>query len=678
MKEVIVISKAHLDLGFTDFAQNVKRKYLQDFIPCAIDLADKLNTGEQDKKFVWTLGSWLIKEALDSGDDVLKSKVEKALKDGNLAPHALPFTTHTELLDEDLLEYGLSIVDRLDAISGSKTIAAKMTDVPGHTAAIVPALAKHGIKLLHVGVNGAAAMPQVGECFVWKYQDYEVVVIYDAGYGGVFAIPYTDTVLYFDHAHDNGGVRRQGRVVKNLAKIQAQYPDYKVRAGRLDDVAQEVWKVKDKLPVYEGEIGDTWIHGVASDPYKTAAMRTLCRLKDKWLQEGSMRKDSEEYRRFADCLLCVAEHTWGLDMKTHLADTENYLKADFAKARKQDVVKIKNPFGAFPFSFLSWVDNTFGKKSYRYSAMEKSWAEQRNYIDNAIKALEQNHAQQAVKALEILRPAQMPSTDYDKEYEFGNRIDYGDYSMSVNESGGITLLHNGKTILNAKNSAILSYRSYGASDYDYWSEHYMRSHVKWAVHDYLRPSLCRYDSYPQGEFDYKAKRAVYSQDDDGAEVSVDMSCDKILCDELGAPHKVKIVYTLSKNGLGVRIVWTDKDAVRTTESIAAHLYPCSDKITYVKTGKRISPDNVVAGGNRKLSVIEKAEFEVEQAKYSMSSVQAALVASDGGNILRFDDKSADSCAGGLSYILYDNVWGTNFPLWYEENAFFEFELREQK
>ena len=29
---------------------------------------------------------------------------------------------------------------------------------------------------------------------------------------------------------------------------------------------------------------------------------------------------------------------------------------------------------------------------------------------------------------------------------------------------------------------------------------------------------------------------------------------------------------------------------------------------------------------------------------------------------------------GISYVLYNNVWGTNFPLWYEDNASFEFEI----
>ena len=123
MKKVIVVSKTHLDLGFTDYAENIRRKYIDAFIPEAIELAEKVNT-DTKKHFIWTTGSWIIKEALN--DESCKDKLKKALIDGNIAPHAMPFTTHTELLDVDSLDFGLSIVDSLDEIRGRKTVAAKI------------------------------------------------------------------------------------------------------------------------------------------------------------------------------------------------------------------------------------------------------------------------------------------------------------------------------------------------------------------------------------------------------------------------------------------------------------------------------------------------------------------------------------------------------------------------
>ena len=141
MKKVFVVSKTHLDLGFTDYAENIRRKYIESYIPGAISLAKQLNTPNK-KQFIWTTGSWILKEALQDEDTARRKNLEYAIRRGDIVPHAMPFTTHTELLDEETLNYGLSIVDDLDALRGRKTVAAKMTDVPGHTRSLVPLLAK--------------------------------------------------------------------------------------------------------------------------------------------------------------------------------------------------------------------------------------------------------------------------------------------------------------------------------------------------------------------------------------------------------------------------------------------------------------------------------------------------------------------------------------------------------
>ena len=328
MKKVIVVSKTHLDLGFTDFASRIKRKYIEEYIPGAISLAEQLNQNGS-KKFIWTTGSWILKEALLKGDRMQRERLKKAIAQGNIVPHAMPFTTHTELLDEDTLDYGLSIADDLDKLRGRKTTAAKMTDVPGHTKALVPLLAKHGIKLLHIGVNGASALCKVPPCFLWRCGGAEVVVVYSGDYGGAFQSDLVDEVLYFDHTLDNRGTPAPSKIIGKLEKIKAEFPGYTVEAGTLDEFADVIWEKRHELPVVTSELGDTWIHGAAADPYKAAALRELTALKNEWLQSGEMVRNSEEYIGFTDNLMCIAEHTCGMDMKTYLGDYENYLKKDF-------------------------------------------------------------------------------------------------------------------------------------------------------------------------------------------------------------------------------------------------------------------------------------------------------------------------------------------------------------
>ena len=250
MKKVFVVSKTHLDLGFTDYAEVIRKKYIDTFIPSAVDLAERVNKPNK-KSFVWTTGSWILKEALKNGTDEQRQRLVNAIKKGDIVAHAYPFTTHTELLDRDTLDYGLSIVDMIDEIRGRKTVAAKMTDVPGHTRGIVKLLAQHGIKLLHIGVNGASALPEVPDCFLWKSGEHEVVVIYSGDYGGAFKSEFVDEVLYFDHTLDNHGAPSPEKVLAKLDKIQNEFPDYEVEAGSLDDYAEIIWEVRDRLPVYE-------------------------------------------------------------------------------------------------------------------------------------------------------------------------------------------------------------------------------------------------------------------------------------------------------------------------------------------------------------------------------------------------------------------------------------------
>ena len=158
---VHVVFKTHLDVGFTDLAETVVRRYHEDYIPRAIVLARGLRRSAGSLRFVWTTGSWLIADHLERADASGRRALEEAIAAGDIAWHALPFNTHTELLDTSLAEAGLGIAAGLDRRFGRRTIAAKLTDVPGHTVGLVPVLAKAGVRFLHVGVNPCSAVPEL-------------------------------------------------------------------------------------------------------------------------------------------------------------------------------------------------------------------------------------------------------------------------------------------------------------------------------------------------------------------------------------------------------------------------------------------------------------------------------------------------------------------------------------
>ncbi len=667
MKKVIVVSKTHLDLGFTDYAENIKQKYINSFIPDAIDLAEKVNTDDK-KYFVWTTGSWILKEALKN--PAQKDKLTKAIKDGNIVPHAMPFTTHTELLDEDSLDYGLSLVDDLDKIRGKKTISAKMTDVPGHTKGIVSILAKHGIKLLHIGVNGASALVDVPPCFLWKNGDAEVVVIYSGAYGGAFKSDLVDEILYFDHTLDNHGAPAPQKVLNKISNIQSEYPNYEVVAGTIDDFAEVIWEVRESLPVFTGEMGDSWIHGSATDPYKSASLRTLIQLKNEWLENGSLNRDSNEYKNFVDALLCVSEHTCGMDSKTYFSDYGHYLKKDFEKARKADKVKFNHLFCDLPQSIYPFISLFDGrrKRGY-YSVIEKSWAEQRAYIDLAVSALNDEHKKIAKAELNKL----IPSKPVEISASETNKLQVGEWILEINKHGGIgSLKYGNNQVIKENNEPVFTYRSFCNEDYKYWLSHYSRDldeTAVWALGDFARPGMNRVEGkYPAGRFSYSVDKMCTSN----SQIVVNLTCDKKLCEELGAPRLIQIIYTLTENGLKIDASWFGKDANRLTEAIYMHLFPTQD-INLKKLDCLVNPNEVASMGSRNLHAVQG----VKMGEYEIINYHSPLVSVGKGKILEFDNKLEDVNKDGLTFVLYNNVWGTNFPLWYEDNASFTFEIKKK-
>lgn len=326
-KKVHVVFKTHLDIGFTNLAAHVLRQYMEEYIPKAIALADTLEAEGGRAQFVWTTGSWLIRYYLDRAPASEREAMEKAIRKGHIVWHGLPFTTHTELMDKELFQYGLTISQELDQQFGKQTIAAKMTDVPGHTLSMVPYMQKAGIQYIHLGVNPASMRPDVPKLFRWQAEDgSELIVNYAGSYGEPVEIEGIDDILLFAHTGDNCGPPSAEEIEEQFREIQERYPDAEIIASSLDAFARSLMQVREQLPVVSEEIGDTWIHGAGTDPLKLAKLRELQRLRSKWLSEGSLDEHSTAYKGMSDAMLMVAEHTWGLDVKNGFLTFETMRK----------------------------------------------------------------------------------------------------------------------------------------------------------------------------------------------------------------------------------------------------------------------------------------------------------------------------------------------------------------
>lgn len=679
IKKVHVVYKTHLDIGFTDLGKTVLERYRKEYIPHSIELAFSLNT-EKEKKFIWTVGSYLIDDYFKHAEAEERERLKTAIRRGDICWHGLSCTTHTELLDEELFDYDLAISDRLDAEFGKKTIAAKMTDVPGHTRSIVPLLAAHGKKYLHLGVNPSSMVPGVPLTFVWKNKDADVIVQYSFEYGAPCYVEGMDEVLEFAHTGDNLGPQSAEAIQAEMERIQAIYPNASVEASTMDAYAESLLAYKALLPVVEEEIGDTWIHGVASDPLKVMRYRALLQCKDRWKEEKNISADSPGYEDFLRNLLLVAEHTWGLDYKKYLADFTNWEKKDFAAARKADVTTLEfltnrnaNMLSVLNEDFRKYRGGVFSG-SYRF--YESSHEEQMEYIENAINALPPELAAQARVELARLDAAGKqkpdPAAVTAAPYEY---LKLGGYEAAFGGGGELLYLaKEGKEWITDGCFGRLGYTTYNAVDcvdnyYRY--NRAFRQNQCWSEGDFSKPGLEFAEGLEHREYAFGAVRIEVR----GQQVLLWLRGDRKAAEKYGCPAEALIRYDFSDT-IRCSVSWSKKDANRMPEALWLDMdFDVENPYRWqmVKMGQPVSPLDVVKGGNRRQHCVEEMRYEGADGKITVKNIHAPLI-SVGGRWLYGEYRDMPDVQKGFSYCLFNNKWGTNFKMWCEDDVTFEYEI----
>lgn len=688
VRVVHLVAKTHLDLGFTDLADAVAQRYVDDFFPRAVAVAAELRRrGDTDgdaaggrARLVWTTGSWILREALERrGTDEQRAAVAEAIERGDLAWHGLPLTFHTELLDADLFRHGLSISRRLDERFGRRTTAAKMTDVPGHTRSMVPLLAEAGIGFLHLGVNPAWPVPDVPPVFRWRSPDgAEDVVAYSAGgYGADVVVEGCDAVLSFLHSGDNLGPPSADEVVAAHAELAARYPGAEVRASTLSAFADDLLGsgAVGGLPVVTSEIGDPWLFGVGSDPQKVTAHRHLRRMRS-IIGDGLPAAVREA---MDDHLLLVAEHTWGLDQKVVLP-TE-----------------------------AAWDDETLAhlRTDPAGERFEASWAEQRAYVDAAASVLREA-LREPVPGVVGTEPWHMGMSIADHAAEVPRWPTRDGRPMpdfvEVPADGMVPLARHWSIRIDDRTGAIvglrrvgeggrvladhdhplglLAHQSFSAADYDRFYRQLTPSPDDewWAVRDNTKPGI-EAAGATGDQVEAQASGTWWSAHQDGAWVEV-MVRVAFPADHPGAPPEAWLQWHWADAEdltLTLRVWWVDKPATRLPEATWLSWNPVIAEPaawTMDKLGQQVSPLDVVARGGRSLHAVGRGgmTYDGPDGPLRLAAPDAPLVAPGRPNLLDADPPVPD-LAGGWHVLLHDNCWGTNFPMWNDGPAAFTFRLR---
>ena len=638
VKEILFLFKTHLDIGYTDFAKNVRERYIQSYIPQAMKLARELREEGGQERFVWTTGSWLVDEYLRSAHPEGKREIELAIEAGDIAWHGLPFTTHTELMDRELFEYGLSISRKLDQRFGRHTVAAKLTDVPGHTRAIVPPLAAAGIEFLHIGVNPASVSPEVPPLFRWRAPGgEEIVMMYNFGYGRYTEIPGTGLAICFAHTGDNNGPQSAQPIRQMYEQMRREHPGALLRAGTLNDIVPAIRRIRDSLPVVTDEIGDSWIHGMATDPGKVSQYRALLRLRRQW--EASRREAVELP------LLSIAEHTWGLDFKAQLGDHEHYVREEFERVRP-----------------------TPG-----YQRLEDSWREQRGYITQAVEALRGDERAQAQRAIAECSVPPLDTTGYRRAPDKLAVLDVCGWSIGFDGGGALSTLSKGA--FHAADAGhrlgVFRYEAFSREQTDEFCRRYMD------VSHFPELRELAFDDFNK----LGSEKAIDRYRSSGAELKEVLTDDREAVAVLevrsdvtqlyGCPKRLMLRVRPQGEAVLLDFAWWGKPASRVSEALWLGMNPLATGCRVSKLGEWIDPRHVARHGNIKMHA---TDFGLRYDAMTLETLDTALVNIGEPALWAFGDGDGDASMG-VFFNLYNNFWNTNFPLWYDQDARFRFVIR---
>ena len=482
--------------------------------------------------------------------------------------------------------------------------------------------------------------------------------MYHHGYGGVARVPGSDVALVTSVRGDNSGPHTAEEIARIYAELAARFPNAEIAASSLTEMANTVASYRDALPVITEEIGDTWIHGVASDPLKVARYRAVARLREKWIAQGAFAVgDATDVALLRHALL-EAEHTWGTDTKTWL-DFDHYKPADLAP-----MLNTKN-----------------------YKVVEFSWSEKRLDLLSGVATLPAKLRDEALHTIEGLYAVEPVPAATAVTLAAGQPIETAHFTLGIDaQTGAITRLRNkatGREWASKENPvALLSYQTLSKDDYDRFMARYLTMKADWALKDFGKPNIERFGAvsriWQPGSATVEVEETA-----DGHRILIQPRFEDEDAFQSGLasfPRKAFIELRLPKNlpEIHVSVSCFAKPATRLPEALWLSFNPIAkDPQGWIldKTGEPVSPFDVVPSGNRHMHCLQKGFGYQEGAHlFVVETIDAPVVALGERTPLGFSNAQPEMSAG-IHSCLFNNAWGTNYIMWYGENLRARYALR---
>jgi alpha-mannosidase len=343
-RELYLLSYSHNDIGYTDTQPEIEKKQWRN-LDEALRLIRQTRDYPWQSRFKWNLEvMWPLDSYLAQASEEKRQEVVQAVRDGSLGLNGLYANVLTGLANAPEMSHFTDYARRFSEKYGTPITTALISDIPGFTWGIVPALAHSGIKYFASAPNSGDRIGHVlsqwgDRPFYWTSQSgQEKVLMWVAGEsyssfheGDVTRLgdekllrlvrkmddrgyPYEILQLPYTIGGDNGPpdpnlpefARKWNERFSSprlvLATHAQLFAEFEKRHGAV-------------LPVIQGDFTPYWEDGAASTAAETALnRRTVARLlqgETLWALRAPASYPEKDYQAAWRNAILWDEHTWG-------------------------------------------------------------------------------------------------------------------------------------------------------------------------------------------------------------------------------------------------------------------------------------------------------------------------------------------------------------------------------
>jgi len=226
------------------------------------------------------------------------------------------------------------------------------------------------------------------------------------------------------------------------------------------------------------------------------------------------------------------------------------------------------------------------------------------------------------------------------------------------------------------------YKTYSMKDFDDFNKVYNWPYCGLPCGDFSKPGMGNNSKAEHKDWEPSLEGILYSNDTDEM-ILVELEFKDTMLEYYGAPKQVVIKYIFSNRGplVDIDVQWFYKQKTRLAESIWFSFNPItSNPGLWVLDvmGYPINPYEVIVNGSRHVHAIWKGVSYNDALlhKYlEINSLDCALVSpGDTEHLLNFAGTEQPKVENGMHFNLYNNLWGTAFNQWYDDDARFRFSL----